>query len=188
MAFGLTLFGLSFVSNAATNAWLYIAVIFLNGFSTGAALNYTLAHMLHLADPATHFVSTSLLATFRGFAGSFGTAIGGGIFARTLRSVLASGFERLDGGEGLSKGRSELITKLIGSPALVFGGGLTDAERAVAVDGYESALRVLYQSAAALCILVLIVQAATGWAAPVSKEEEVEIEEEIAGHDGRMEA
>ncbi|KAJ9137432.1 MFS general substrate transporter [Coniochaeta hoffmannii] len=186
-AFGLAILGLSFVSNAAADAWVYIAVVFLNGFATGAALNYTLAHMLHLAEPENHFIATSLLTTFRGFAGSFGTAIGGGVFARTLSGVLAEGFERLDGA-GLSKGRLELITRLIGSPALVYGGDLSDAERAVAVEGYEAALKVLYQGAAAVCLLVLAVQAGTGWAAPLSNEEEEEIGEEIAEADQRMEA
>lgn len=182
-----TIFGLSFLSTAAVEPWLYVTTIFLNGFATGACLNYTLAHMLHLAAPETHFIATSLLATFRGFAGSFGTAIGGGAFGRTLRDVLTDGFTELDGGV-LGEGRRVLITRLIGSPALVFEGGLSDAERAVAVGGYEVALKMLYRGAAAVCLLVLIVQAGTGWSAPVSKEEEDEIEEEIAEHDGRMEA
>jgi hypothetical protein len=182
-----TIFGLSFLSTSVASAWIYVSVLFLNGFATGACLNYTLAHMLHLATPETHFIATSLLATFRGFAGSFGTAIGGGVFGRTLRDVLTSGFEELDGGS-LAKGRGTLITRLIGSPALVFGGGLSDAEQAVAVGGYEAALKVLYRGAAGVCILVLIVQAATGWAAPVSKGEEEVIEEEVVEHDGRMEA
>jgi hypothetical protein len=185
--FGLTLFGLGFVSTAAADAWVYITVIFLNGFATGAALNYTLAHMLHLVAPENHFIATSLLATFRGFAGSFGTSIGGGVFARRLRDVLARGFENLDG-KGLSKDRLDLITKLIGSPALVFGGHLSDAERAVAIQGYESALSLLYRAAAAVCVLVLVIQACTGWVAPVSKAEEEEIEEEIAEADQTMEA
>jgi hypothetical protein len=38
-----------------------------------------------------------------------------------------------------------------------FGGGLTNAERAIAVQGYESTLCVLFQSAAALCILDRVV-------------------------------
>lgn len=187
VAFGLATFGLSFVSTAAAEPAVYIAVVFLNGFATGAALNYTLAHMLHLVEPENHFIATSLLTTFRGFAGSFGTAIGGGVFARTLRDVLAKGFERLDG-ERLGRGRLELITRLIGSPALVYGGDLSDAERAVAVEGYEAALRVLYQGAAAVCLLVLVVQAGTGWAAPVSKQQEEDIEEEVAEADQTMEA
>jgi hypothetical protein len=185
--FGLSLSTLSLLSNAAAPAWLYVSVIFLNGFATGAALNYTLAHLLHLSAPESHFISTSLLATFRGFAGSFGTAIGGGVFARTLKDALTSGYEDLDG-EGLGPSRRELITRLIGSPALVFGGDLSDAERAVAVHGYEVSLKVLYRSAAAICILVLLVQAGTGWAAPATKEEEEEIEEALAEHDGTMEA
>jgi hypothetical protein len=41
----------------------------------------------------------------RGFTGSFGTAIGGGVFARTLRDVLTAGYGSLDGGQGLSKAR-----------------------------------------------------------------------------------
>lgn len=186
--FGLTLSSLSFLSTATAPAWLYVLVIFLNGFATGAALNYTLAHLLHLAAPESHFISTSLLATFRGFAGSFGTAIGGGVFARTLRDALTKGYEDLDGGGDGGSGRQQLITRLIGSPALVFGGDLSDAERAVAVQGYEDALRVLYRSTAAVCVLVLLVQAGTGWAAPVTKEEEEEIDEAIAEHDGTMEA
>lgn len=187
--FGLALSALSFLSTAAAPAWLYVLVVFLNGFATGSALSYTLAHLLHLAAPESHFISMSLLATFRSFAGSFGTAIGGGVFARTLRDALTKGYDELDGGDpGLGSGRRELITRLIGSPALVFGGDLSDAERAVAVTGYEDSLRVLFRSAAAMCILVLLVQAASGWTAPVTEEEEEEIEEAIAEHDGRMEA
>jgi hypothetical protein len=186
--FSTALFSLSFLSNAATSPIIYVLMIFCNGFCTGAALNYTLAHLLHLASPENHFIATSLLATFRGFAASFGTAIGGGIFGRTLKEALTKGFQSLDGGEGLRKGRDELITKLMGSPALVFGGNLTGDETRVAVAGYETALRVLYQSATACCILVILVQAGTGWTAPVSKEEEENIREEIAEHDGAMEA
>lgn len=187
--FAIALAGLSFLSTAAAPAWLYVLVVFLNGFGTGAALNYTLAHLLHLSAPEEHFIATSLLATFRGFAGSFGTAIGGGIFARRLRASLTSGFELLDGGDGiLDPGRRELITRLIGSPALVFGGDLSDAERAVAVRGYEDSLRVLYRSAAALCILVLLVQAGTGWSGVAAKEDAEEVEEAVAEHDAAMEA
>ncbi|KAH8893259.1 MFS general substrate transporter [Thozetella sp. PMI_491] len=186
--FGLALFGISCVSYAAAPVWLYLALLFLNGICTGAELNYTLAHMLHLVNHEMHYVATGMLATFRGFAGSFGTAIGGGIFSRTLTRILTEGLNKLDGTDTLSPERVHLIKKLIGSPALVFGGGLTDAERAVAVGGYETALKVLYQSAAALCIVVFVVQACTGWTGPVSKEEEEEIEEAIAEHDGTMEA
>lgn len=186
--FGLALFGLSLTSNASSPAWLYVLLIFSNGFCSGAALNYTLAHLLHLATPETHFIATSLLATFRGFAGSFGTAIGGGIFTRSLRANLTAGFERLDGTADLSPRRVALIRRLLGSPNFVFNGYLSAAEREVAVKGYETAFGVMYASAAALVVLVLLVQAGTGWTAPANQEAEEEIQEEIAEHDGRMEA
>ncbi|KAL1879897.1 hypothetical protein VTK73DRAFT_6709 [Phialemonium thermophilum] len=186
--FSATLFSLSFLSNATAPAWLYVCAVFLNGFGTGAALNYTLAHLLHLSPSNAHFITTSLLATFRGFAGSFGTAIGGGVFSRTLRSALTSGFNDFDGTDDLSQARKELVTRLLGSPALVFGGDLTDSERAIAVCGYEQALKILYRSAAALCIFVLVVQAGTGWSEPATEGDEEDIEEAIAEHSGAMEA
>lgn len=187
LLFGLSLSGLSLLSNAAAPAWAYLAVVFLNGLCTGSALNYTLAHILHLATPDTHYVATGLLATFRGFAGSFGTAIGGGIFMRALRAQLTGGFERLDGTPDLAPARVTLIKRLVGSPNLVHSGVLSAAEREVAVRGYEAALKVMYSSAAALIVLVLFVQAGTGWTEPAGQESEEEIEEEIAEHDGRME-
>lgn len=126
-----------------------------------------------------HFIVTGLLATFRGFSGSFGTAVGGGVFARTLTGSLRAGFDKLDMGGGLpAAGREKLITILSGSPAKVWEEGfLTDAEREVAVVSYEKALDVLYKSAAAVCVIVVIMQMGTGWTAPVGKQEEV-VEEE----------
>lgn len=185
--FGLALFGLSLTSNSASPAWLYVAIVFCNGFCTGAALNYTLAHILHVSTPGTHYISTGLLATFRGFAGSFGTSIGGGVFTRKLREELTLGFEKLDATADLSPSRANLVTRLVGSPNLVFGGGLSDAERAVAVDGYEVALKVLYTSAAVLIVFVLFLQAGTGWTEPATQESAQEIQDEIAEHDGRGE-
>ncbi|KAK1760624.1 vacuolar basic amino acid transporter 1 [Echria macrotheca] len=188
--FGLALLALSFVTSASSPPLAYIAVIFLNGLCTGAALNYTLAHLLHLTEPSAHFIVTGLLSTFRGFAGSFGTSIGGGIFSRTLSRVLAEGFSRLDGG-GLSKARERLITILVGSPAAVYQDGfLSDAERVVAVAGYGVALRAVYRAAAALCVLILFLQAGTGWEGPVPEadEDEEEVEGAIEEHDATMEA
>ncbi|KAI1308611.1 major facilitator superfamily domain-containing protein [Xylaria venustula] len=164
--FGISLLALSVSSTRDTPFALYIAIIFVNGLFTGGALNYTMSHLLHLTLPETHYVATSLLGTFRGFAGSFGSAIGGGIFARTLRGSLEAGFEALDGSEKLGAGREELVRKLIGSPLLVYHGGLSEAERMVAVTGYSGALRVLFQAAVALTFFVLVLQAATGWRGP----------------------
>ncbi|TGJ87044.1 hypothetical protein E0Z10_g1766 [Xylaria hypoxylon] len=164
--FGISLLALSVSSTRDTPFGLYIAIVFLNGLFTGGALNYTMSHLLHLTPPETHYVATSLLGTFRGFAGSFGSAIGGGIFARTLQGSLEKGLKALDGSDHLSKGREELIRKLIGSPLLVHHGDLPDAEKTIAVQGYSSALRVLFQAAVVLTAFVLVLQAATGWRRP----------------------
>ncbi|KAJ8120106.1 hypothetical protein ONZ43_g3102 [Nemania bipapillata] len=167
--FGVSLFALSVSSTKETPFALYVVIVFLNGLFTGGALNYTLAHLLHLTLPETHYVATSLLGTFRGFAGSFGSAIGGGIFARTLRESLEAGLKDLDGTDRLGKDREELIRKLIGSPLLVYNGGLTEAETEVAVRGYSGALRVLLQAAVVLTFAVLVLQAGTGWKGPGEK-------------------
>jgi hypothetical protein len=167
--FGVSLLALSVSSTRDTPFALYVAVVFFNGLFTGGALNYTLAHLLHLTLPETHYVATSLLGTFRGFAGSFGSAIGGGIFVRTLRDSLERGLRVVDGSDRLHKDREELIRKLIGSPFLVYHGDLTDAEQMVAVQGYSSALRVLFQAAVVLTVIVLLLQTATGWKGPVDK-------------------
>ncbi|KAL2157666.1 hypothetical protein VTH06DRAFT_5149 [Thermothelomyces fergusii] len=184
--FAAALLALAPLSRAAAPAAAYVAVIFANGLCTGAALSYTLAHLLHLSGPAVHFIVTGLLSTFRGFAASFGTTIGGGIFTRALRRALAEGFARLDGGEAPGRAREKLIKVLIGSPAIVWKeGALTAAERAVAVAGYERALAVLYQSAAALGILVVILQAGAGWTAPADQREDDEEFEEAAAEGDR---
>ncbi|KAK4237414.1 hypothetical protein C8A03DRAFT_44712 [Achaetomium macrosporum] len=184
--FSLALLSLAFVSNATASAGVYVAAVFVNGLATGAALNYTLAHLLHLSPPDVHFIVTGLLSTFRGFAGSFGTAIGGGVFTRTLRDALVEGFRRLDGDGGDNGGggaREKLISVLIGSPAVVWREGvLSAAEREVAVQGYERALALLYKSAAAMCVLV-----APAGGKEVEEEDE-EFEEEIAEQDRTMEA
>ncbi|KAI0141683.1 MFS general substrate transporter [Xylariaceae sp. FL1272] len=167
--FGLSLLALSISTTETTPISLFIAIVFINGLFTGGGLNYTLAHLLHLTLPETHYVATSLLGTFRGFAGSFGSAIGGGIFARTLRVTLEKGLKAIDGSEQLSKSRQELVRKLIGSPALVYSAGLTAEEHMVAVEGYTAAVKVLFQAGVVLTALVLVLQAGTGWKGPADK-------------------
>ena len=154
--FPFTLLFVAFLSTTDTPIWLYLLSPFTNGLTTGAALNYTLAHLLHLTAPSTHFISTALMATFRGFAGSFGSAVGGGIFTRTLRSNLEHGFiER-----GL-EGKEELVRRLLGGPALV--ANLSGLEREVAMSAYVNAIKVLFSAAAGLSVIALIMQAGTGW-------------------------
>ncbi|KAG0646912.1 Efflux pump [Hyphodiscus hymeniophilus] len=155
--FAFTFLVLSQISNPNTPAPLYLLAVFINGACTGAALNYTLAHMLHLTPPSTHYISTSLLATFRGFAGSFGSAIGGGLFVRALKSGLETGFEE----HGGLAGREDLVRRLLGSPALVK--TLRGDEKMVAVNSYVGSLQRLLLSGAGLALCMVLVQAAAGW-------------------------
>jgi hypothetical protein len=160
-----------------TSSWaLYMLMVFLNGLITGAALNYTLVHLLHLTLPEVHPIIISLLATFRGFAGSFGSAIGGGLFGRVLHRSLVDGFA--DAG---LKHRGDLVRKLLGSPALV--GKLEGAEKDIAVGAYQDAIKALFFAATGLAIVVTLVQACTGWTQPVPKVEH-EPDEVVAGEEG----
>lgn len=154
--FPLTLLALALASTAAVPAPLYVVLTFLNGLAAGAVINYTLVHALHLTPKRTHFVLTSLIATFRGFAGSFGSAIGGGVFSRLLAGSLTRSFD-----ERGVEGKAELIRRLLGSPALV--AQLEGVERAVAIKGYEDALRGLFLAAVVMGVVVVAVQAGTGW-------------------------
>lgn len=169
---GVTLFMLSQVATPDHSVEAFVAVVFISGFATGAFLNYTLAHIIHLSPKNTEYVTTSLMGTFRGFGGSFGTSLGGGVFYRILRARLASGFSDLDGTDDLDPARRQLISRLMGSPSLVFHGNLKPDERAIALQGYTLASQGVWQAAAMLALLMLLVQAGTGWTAPKGKEEE----------------
>jgi hypothetical protein len=110
-------------------------------------------------------MAASLLTTFRAFAGSFGSAIGGGLFVRVLKSKLETGFQENGGLEG----REELVRKLLGSPALVQ--ILKGVEKRVAVDSYGGSLTQLYVAASVLALAMVLVQAGTGWKAGKDPEE-----------------
>ncbi|MCJ1307606.1 hypothetical protein MMC25_001253 [Agyrium rufum] len=168
LSFGLfstTEYVLAQVSTTETKAWAYFLLTFLNGACTGASLNYSLAHILHLTSSKTHFITITLLSTFRGFGGTFGSTIGGGLFQRILKSTLEKGFAE----NGLM-GRGELVRELLGSPALV--SSLTGAEHQVAITAYEAALKGVFLGGGILSTLMIFVQAGTGWAAPTEEEEE----------------
>ena len=156
---------LSQISNEHTPAPLYLLTVLANGLCIGASLNYSLAHILHLTPPSTHFMAASLLTTFRAFAGSFGSAIGGGLFVRVLKARLETGFQENGGLEG----REELVRKLLGSPALVQ--ILEGVEKRVAVDSYGGSLTQLYVAASVLALAMVLVQAGTGWKAGKDPEE-----------------
>jgi len=174
--FPVTMAVLAFISTSSSPWGGYVVMVFLNGLITGASMNYAMVHLLHLTHADVHPIVISLLATFRGFAGSFGSAIGGGIFGRVLHKSLKDGFLNA----GLTH-RGELIRKLLGSPALV--SKLDGKEHTVAVSAYEDAFKVLFLSAVALSIIVALVQAGTGWKEPVEKEEPLAHEEEVEGEE-----
>ena len=155
--FPFTMVLLAILSTHDSNKWLYVLDVLVSGGLTGAALNYNLAHLLHLTPKSTHYVATSLLATFRGFSGSFGSAIGGGMFSRTLYNSLTRQFAE----RGIKN--EDLVIRLLGSPALV--GSLEGVQKEVAVKGYEEALKMLFLSGAGLAALMIFVQAGTGWKA-----------------------
>ncbi|EGP91919.1 putative major facilitator superfamily transporter [Zymoseptoria tritici IPO323] len=160
--FPVSLVVLAMLSRDDSPVALFIAMLVLCGFVTGAALNYTLAHLLHLTPKDTHYVASALLATFRGFAGSFGSAIGGGLFIRTLDTTLTARFAE----RGMQ--RDDLVRRLLGSPALVE--QLEGVEREVAVQGYEESLKYLWLAMAGIAVLMVLVQAAVGWTGHAEKE------------------
>jgi predicted MFS family arabinose efflux permease len=174
--FPVTMAVLAFISTPTSPWGGYILMVFLNGLITGAALNYALVHLLHLTHADVHPIVISLLATFRGFAGSFGSAIGGGVFGRVLHKSLKDGFSDA----GLTH-RGELIRKLLGSPALV--SKLDGKEKSVAVGAYQDAFKVLFLSAVALSVVVALVQACTGWNEPAKKEEQLPHEDDAEGEE-----
>jgi predicted MFS family arabinose efflux permease len=160
--FPVTLLALALVCNANSPTWLIILCTFSNGLCAGAALNYTLHHVLHLVLPEVRFIVTSLVATFRGFAGTFGSAIGGGIFVRVLRRSLERGFK-----ENGILGREALVRQLLGSPRDVQ--LLNGVERDVAEQAYTDAVKTLFLAGVGLSIAVFFVQAGTGWKGPQEK-------------------
>jgi hypothetical protein len=93
-----------------------------------------------------------------------------------LHKSLDNGFAKA----GL-KNRGELTRRLLGSPALV--GKLEGKDKIIAVGAYADALKALFLCAVGLSIIVVLVQAGTGWKEPVKSEDQRE-EEEAEGEDG----
>ena len=138
---------------------LYIGALFCNGFVVGALLNYSLAHLLHMTLPSQHVIVIPFNATFRSFSGSFGSAIAGGYFLRTLKVNLHDGFKSI----GIPHD-GELVRKLLGSPLLVQ--KLEGDERLVAIDAYAGAIKATFLAGVGLAVIMLIVQAGVGFIAP----------------------
>ena len=178
-SFACVMFALALLSSAESSAAVYFIALFLNGFFAGALVNYTLSHVLHLTSPHVSYIVTSLVAMARGFAGSFGSALGGGLFERELKKFITKGF--MD--HGLF-GRDDLIRKLMGSPAMVM--ELTGVEKEIAVQGYEHAVKRLFLVGGIMAFLMIFVQAGTGWRPfeEIMKAEEEE-EETLLHRDGQ---
>ncbi|KAJ5887025.1 uncharacterized protein N7473_009699 [Penicillium subrubescens] len=160
---------LSLLSTPESPTWLYVVTTFLNGLFAGSLMNYTLSHVLHLTSPHVHYIVSSLVAMSRGFAGSFGSAVGGGFFTRILKTSLEKGFAQHD-----LPPRPDLIRTLLGSPATV--ARLTDVERLVAIQGYEHAIRMLFLGGSLVALTATIFQAATGWTSEVDRKSDGEPE------------
>ncbi|KAF7715309.1 Uncharacterized protein PECH_007279 [Penicillium ucsense] len=160
---------LSFLSTPDSPVALYIAMTFINGFFAGSLMNYTLSHVLHLTSPEVHYIVSSLIAMSRGFAGSFGSAIGGGFFTRVLKNALETSFQQ----HNMSP-RPDLIRTLLGSPATVM--SLTGTERLIAIQGYEHAVQMLFMGGSLVALAATAFQAATGWVPEVDKKRDADQE------------
>ncbi|KAB8223925.1 major facilitator superfamily domain-containing protein [Aspergillus novoparasiticus] len=156
LSFALANLVLAVLSTPSSPTIAYLAVTFFNGLTAGALMNYSLSHLLHLTRPDVHYVVSALIAMSRGFAGSFGSAIGGGFFQRELKTSLETGFAA----HGLPE-QDELIRKLLGSPAMVK--SLTGLKRLVAIQSYEHAVKTLLLGSCVLALVATVAQAGTGW-------------------------
>ncbi|OOQ84550.1 MFS multidrug transporter [Penicillium brasilianum] len=160
---------LSVLSTPNSPTWLYVVTTFLNGLFAGSLMNYTLSHVLHLTSPHVHYIVSSLIAMSRGFAGSFGSAVGGGFFTRILKASLEDGFAQHD-----LPSRPDLIRTLLGSPATVM--RLTGPEQVVAIQSYEHAIRMLFLGGSLVALTATAFQAATGWTSEVDSKSDPERE------------
>ena len=53
-----------------------LLLLFFNGFFTGAAINYSFAHVLFLTPIHARYMVTAIVGTARGFSASFAAAAG----------------------------------------------------------------------------------------------------------------
>jgi len=168
LLFIISLFCVSQISTADSSVYSYVTVLFFNGFATGALLNYSLVHVLHLTIPATHLIVIPINAMFRSLSGSVGSSVCGGLFLRTLRSTLEAEFEKRGLGD-----EDTLITRLLGTPVLVK--SLSGAEKEAAILAYQISLQTLFTACTVTAIVAALVQAGTGWTAPEVHADEVDV-------------
>ena len=155
LLFAVCMFVFSQISTTKPPAVAYIVTTFINGCLAGASLNYSYQHVLHRSKPKLHPIVTSLTAMVRGFAGSFGSSIGGGLFGRVLQTHLETGFEGQE-----FPGKDKLIKQLLGSPLLAQ--KLGGEQREVAKESYAAATSALFLAACIFASMAAAVQAGTG--------------------------
>lgn len=154
--FPISILWLALSTTATVSLTLYWFILLCNGLCAGAGMNYTLAHIQHLVHVEVRLIAISIFFTFRGFAGTFGATVGGGVFNRALKAALTLRFEQAH--VAISNGE---LRKLVGSPRAVQ--ELVGKAHDAAVQGYVDALRALFLASIGLTILTLGLQACTGW-------------------------
>ena len=136
-------------------------------------MNYTLAHIQHLVHTDVRLIAISIFFTFRGFAGTFGATVGGGIFNRALKAALIRRFDEED-----MVLPDSLLRKLVGSPRAVYDLRLGGYARKAAIQGYVDALQALFYAGVGLAIVTLLLQACTGWKGAEERQKEERVTEE----------
>jgi MFS family permease len=172
--FPLSILWLAMSTTATVSMWLYYFILLWNGLCAGGGMNYTLAHIQHLVHTDVRLIAISIFFTFRGFAGTFGATVGGGIFNRALKAALVRRFDEED-----IVLPDALLRKLVGSARAVQ--DLGGFARKAAVQGYVDALRTLFFSSIGLAIVTLVLQACTGWKGAEDREKERRAREESEG-------
>lgn len=91
------------------------------------------------------------MSTYRGFASSFGSAIGGAIFSRMLIFSLETEFKR----RGLVE-QHNLFQRLLVSPDLV--AGIIGIEKEAIIEAFSATFKVLFTSTSAFSLVTILVQ------------------------------
>ena len=163
LVFAISIWLLSQRSTPDSPIKAYVFILLINGFCTGAALNYTLSHVLYRTNSQTHFIAISLASTFRSFASSLGSVFGAAIFIHELMSTARSDFDH----KGLVV-RDKFMERLQSEPLLV--ASLKGDEREIAVHSYIVAFKVLFSVTSAFALVAQLVQGFSGRRKPVSVE------------------
>jgi MFS family permease len=171
--FPISLLWLALSTTSSVSMPLYYLILLWNGLCAGGGMNYTLAHIQHLVHTDVRLIVISIFFTFRGFAGTFGATVGGGVFNRALKAALIRRFD-----EEQMVLPDSLLRKLVGSPRAVYDLRLGGYARKAAIQGYVDALQTLFLAGVGLAVVTLFLQACTGWKGAEDREKEEPSNEE----------